>query len=199
MGWSEEVHQSRVSNALREARIDLRLKRKGLENDNMETASLGPFAALVGAAVSLIVLHSNKKKIQSIRWKELPVLKQFHQLIYGTGSSKAGSKSAARAANAGKAAASPNKGGNKQRPKVVLPAAPAKVPTPNFAAIPTSSVPKPAMKPATATPVSETLNRRSSLTSPTSTSGGGAPPAPEPVIEEGGAATSKKKQKKGAK
>lgn len=85
MTWSEEVHARRVSSTLIAARKERILRKKGLPVPVEENAEPGPFTAFLGAAVVFVLWRKYEKRIQAVNWKSLPVIKQFHSLLFGNG------------------------------------------------------------------------------------------------------------------
>eukprot|EP00197_Chlamydomonas_leiostraca_P015526 CAMPEP_0202867496 /NCGR_PEP_ID=MMETSP1391-20130828/9468_1 /ASSEMBLY_ACC=CAM_ASM_000867 /TAXON_ID=1034604 /ORGANISM="Chlamydomonas leiostraca, Strain SAG 11-49" /LENGTH=197 /DNA_ID=CAMNT_0049547545 /DNA_START=15 /DNA_END=608 /DNA_ORIENTATION=+ len=126
MGWSEDVHSQRVAQAVATARRERHLKRKGVPVKVAPNASPVAFVLAAGAAAGFVAFRIYEKQLRSIQWKELPVIKQFSQLITGEGLS-VGSKG----------------GSSGVRPKPRAAAAPAKVSA--------SGKAKPVMKPASST------------------------------------------------
>lgn len=113
MGWTDEVHQQRLTTAVSTARRDRQLKRNGAQV--LRTANTGPgaFTIALSAATAFIAFRKFEKQIKQVQWTKLPVIAQFHALLAGDAK-----PSPARAA-AGSSSAS--------RPKQRVPASPATV------------------------------------------------------------------------
>lgn len=109
--WSEEVHQNRVLAAVTTARQESRLKKNGAKVPVTPNQGSGGFLVAVGAVVGLVGFRLYERQLRQIKWKQLPVIRQFHQLLSADGFS---TKTASQNVNA-------------KRPQPRPAAAPAKV------------------------------------------------------------------------
>ncbi len=87
MGWSHEVHDNRVTESLKRERLHFHHKRKGLVLQEGPDAKTVPFTVMLGAATSFLLWNKYNRRLSSIEWKQLPVLKQFYALVTGDTSS----------------------------------------------------------------------------------------------------------------
>jgi hypothetical protein len=81
MGWSEEVHQQRVSTALATARFQHQAKRKGVRVVQGPIAGAGSFVVASAAAAVFLLWRRYEAKLKKMKWSELPVVSQFRSLV----------------------------------------------------------------------------------------------------------------------
>ncbi|GAX77494.1 hypothetical protein CEUSTIGMA_g4938.t1 [Chlamydomonas eustigma] len=92
MTWSDEVHTFRLIQALAQARADRALRRKGLAVPVPENANLLTAAFLLTASSCAVLAKRYADRLKGVQWAQLPILKQFHDLIRGDSGTKLNSK-----------------------------------------------------------------------------------------------------------
>lgn len=168
MTWSDEVHDSRVAAALAQSRSDRAFKAKGQRVPVSPDASPVQLLVLVGATASALLWKHNADRLRGVRWGQLPVLKQFHDLVFGSKGTKLGGPASASTQSKGKA--------KKNKKKAASAAASTSAP-----AQPSTPAPTPAPKASTTAATKEALKPSSiKVPSPTSTL------PRQPSLSEGG-------------
>ena len=90
MAWGEEVHESRLAQSLSEARVSRSLKRRNRSVPVTHNSGPIPAIAAVIAAASWLLFQRNRKTIEAMEWRQLPIVKQFNMLVFGSGGTKLG-------------------------------------------------------------------------------------------------------------
>jgi hypothetical protein len=83
MTWSDEVHTSRLIQTLSQTRADRALRRKGSPIPVTENTNLLTSVFLLAATSCAFAAKRYADRLQDVQWVQLPVLKQFHDLIFG--------------------------------------------------------------------------------------------------------------------
>ncbi len=125
MGWTDEVHTSRVGEAIGRARRERQLRKKGAAVVEQPNAGAAAFLLATAASGAFLLWKRYEKQLATVKWLELPVIKQFDELLHGK---RVRSRSSAPAAPRRAAAAAPtavarNTSSSSNRPAPVAAAA----------------------------------------------------------------------------
>ena len=93
MTWSDDVHASRLAQSLSTARVERSLKRRNRPVIIRENSGPVPAIAIVAAAASYLLIQRHRAAWEAIKWKDPPIIKQFHALVFGSGGTKLGTAS----------------------------------------------------------------------------------------------------------
>ena len=93
MTWSDDVHASRLAQSLSTARVERSLKRRNRPVVVQENSpSPVPAIAIIASVASVILLQRHRSAWEAIKWRQLPLVKQFYALVFGSGGTKLGNK-----------------------------------------------------------------------------------------------------------
>lgn len=81
MGWAEEVHESRMQASLAQARKEYRLQKRGYPVPVQPDARLPSLFSLAAAGAALVWWRKEGRRLRGRDWRQLPLIKQLHELI----------------------------------------------------------------------------------------------------------------------
>lgn len=81
MGWSDEVHQSRVDAELQRARREYRLRKRAYDVPVTPDSTIVSFLGVLGAVGSLVWWNKEGHKLRGRNWKHLPGVRQLYTLL----------------------------------------------------------------------------------------------------------------------
>jgi hypothetical protein len=90
MAWGDEVHVSRVTGSMSARREEFALRKRS------ERVVVGPNAgftsalSLLTAAASYVLWQRHAEALGKVRWRRLPVVRQFDDLIFGGSGTRLG-------------------------------------------------------------------------------------------------------------
>lgn len=106
MGFSEEVHKHQLSQSITRAKEEVALKAQGQTVPaRSPKADLPAFLVATAVAAGFVAYKKNQSRVDKLlqRWQELPVLKQFYELVHGKAPQR-GQKAKAASKGSGKKA-----------------------------------------------------------------------------------------------
>lgn len=91
MTWSDEVHASRLASTLSAARETRSYRVQKQRVPLSPTASPLQVVAMVGAAAGFLLFKRHGPELHKVQWRQVPIIKQFHDLVFGSKGTKLGS------------------------------------------------------------------------------------------------------------